>query len=391
MPNEQDKPVISLGSDFKFGAVDPIQSPAPQVKALGAVDPNAGLGLLEFLIGSWSGHGFNTIFRPLNGKSPIDKKTFPIPPTGDNVLELNLTSESITFTPIDGEIPNRGEVQADINLKGLTYLQQISDVTSGAPVGIHIEPGIWIVIPQATDPTAAATVTRMASIPHGTTINAQGTAFAALNGPPDIKPVSITPALVAPLPGQSGLRTFPSQTATAGGTARIPQDLSPFIAAETITQAMIDDPNTVLRNAIAHQKVVKTIPIVVSTGSVTPNSVPAGTTNIAFLQSNALAVQMTATFWLETVQQTVTIPVFKPGDPPVQVPLSPLGAGRIAPKLLVDPGRELTAPRQVTLEFKQIQYTQLVTLDFNGLRWPHVSVATLVPASTVVVPPTAWS
>ncbi len=25
----------------------------------------------------------------------------------------------------------------------------------------------------------------------------------------------------------------------------------------------------------------------------------------------------------------------------------------------------------------QLQYTQLVQLDFNGLRWPHVTVATL--------------
>ena len=27
--------------------------------------------------------------------------------------------------------------------------------------------------------------------------------------------------------------------------------------------------------------------------------------------------------------------------------------------------------------FLQLQYTQTVMLDFNGLRWPHVSVATL--------------
>ncbi len=28
-------------------------------------------------------------------------------------------------------------------------------------------------------------------------------------------------------------------------------------------------------------------------------------------------------------------------------------------------------------DFLQLQYTQLVQLDFNGLRWPHVTVATL--------------
>jgi hypothetical protein len=26
----------------------------------------------------------------------------------------------------------------------------------------------------------------------------------------------------------------------------------------------------------------------------------------------------------------------------------------------------------------QLQYTQLVMLDFNGIHWPHVTVATLV-------------
>jgi hypothetical protein len=26
----------------------------------------------------------------------------------------------------------------------------------------------------------------------------------------------------------------------------------------------------------------------------------------------------------------------------------------------------------------QLQYSQLVQLDFNGLRWPHVTVATLI-------------
>ena len=34
----------------------------------------------------------------------------------------------------------------------------------------------------------------------------------------------------------------------------------------------------------------------------------------------------------------------------------------------------------------QIQYSQQVLLNFNGLSWPHVSVATLVPASPLPVP-----
>ena len=62
----------------------------------------------------------------------------------------------------------------DINMYGLTYLQQISEASTGA--GLHIEPGIWATVPHTTDPNEPASVVRMASIPHGTVILAQGVA-----------------------------------------------------------------------------------------------------------------------------------------------------------------------------------------------------------------------
>jgi hypothetical protein len=48
---------------------------------------------------------------------------------------------------------------------------------------------------------------------------------------------------------------------------------------------------------------------------------------------------------------------------------------------LTPPGGRLAA-----IKTPQIQYSQQVLLNFNGLSWPHVSVATLVPASPVPVP-----
>jgi len=36
--------------------------------------------------------------------------------------------------------------------------------------------------------------------------------------------------------------------------------------------------------------------------------------------------------------------------------------------------------------FIQIQYSQTVFLNFGPLTWPHVSVATLIPADPIVVP-----
>lgn len=47
-------------------------------------------------------------------------------------------------------------------------------------------------------------------------------------------------------------------------------------------------------------------------------------------------------------------------------------------------------PREITVRFTQIQYTQLVLLTFNGLTWPHVSVNTLVPSDDIVVPVSVW-
>src|ERR1700722_12717679 len=194
------------------------------------------LGPLANFTGTFKGLGFNTIFRP---DSPTTPTPLPIPVAGsDNVLELNLTSETLSFSPPLGSVPNRGMVQADAFLNGVPYLQSISDVTNPAQLtGIHLEPGLWICVPPTTDPAEGQEVARMASIPHGTTVLAQGTS-STINGPPTIPAVSITPF--------QGATHFPfaSQTATAHGSARIPQDLTSFIAAGTITQAMLTDPNT---------------------------------------------------------------------------------------------------------------------------------------------------
>jgi hypothetical protein len=390
MANETDKPVIALESGFTFGAVDglrgvtpgrPLPPPPPP--------PSTTLGPLAPMVGTWSGSGFNTIFRPLNPASP---NQLPTPVGGDNILELNLTSETTTFTAINGLIPNRGMTQADISLSGLVYLQQISDVTTQPATGIHIEPGIWIVIPPTTSPNEGQTVARMASIPHGTTVNSQGTAT-VINGPPTIPAVDITPNFIG-----GGRNPFPSQTATNGGTARIPQDLTSFIAEGKITQAMLDDPNSVLRAAIVGQNIVSTTQLSISTSVVAPIVAGGGTANVAFLLNtgadtigspngpNAQSFQMNATFWIETVEHVVTIPPIHPGGPPVTVPLPGL-PGQVR-KVTLDTGTDpLPTSRTVTLRFTQIQYSQTVILNFNGLSWPHVSVATLVSSSPLTLPP----
>jgi hypothetical protein len=233
----------------------------------------------------------------------------------------------------------------------------------------------------------------MASIPHGTTIEAQGTST-TIAGKPTIPAVNITPFTI----NQPNQRIpFPSQTASTKNTARIPQDLTSFVAAGTITQALLDDPNSLLRNHIASQNIGATTIISISTTPARP-LFGGGTDNIAFLLGNqgatapnADAVHMSATFWIETVEHTVVVPPFTPGQPPLTVPGETGEAGQPVPAFTVHPIVPIPIPHPITVTSIQIQYSQVVLLNFNGISWPHVSVATLVPAAPIPVPPPGWA
>lgn len=370
-------PKLNLTGEFVFSAVRPDHlgvTPHP-------VPPP--LGPLAAFVGDFTGQGFNTIFRPQNSKTPTP---LPVPfPNSDNILELNLTSETLSFSPSLGAIPNRGsDQQPDINLNGVPYLQKVNDITThGESVGIHFEPGIWIHIPATTEPPQQKeTLARMASIPHGTTIEAQGTFF-TIAGPPPIPAVDMTPFVTAT---PTKKIKFPSQTASDPKTPRLPQDLSSFIAAGTITQAILDDPNSLLRAHISKQKITQTTTIDISTAP-PPVQLGGGTDNIAFLQPNALAAQMSALFWIETVEEKIIVPPFKPGQPPHLISAQASIPGQKTTRFAVTPPAELKAPRAITVHFTQIQYTQRVMLVFKGLTWPHISVNTLVPTDDVVIPP----
>ena len=379
------EPALFQPADFRFGAV------SSQTTFRDSASSVPGLGPLAAFTGVFHGSGFNTIFRPDLG-SPTK---LPVPVgESDNLLELNLTRETLSFSPSLGSVPNRGEVMPDIFLNGVPYLQVISDVTfPRQPVGIHFEPGLWMAIPATTDPREGPTVTRMASIPHGTTIEAQGTS-STIDGKPDIAAVNITPFKI----GQPNNKIqFPSQIASDKDTARIPQDLTSFVEAGTITQAMLDDPNTLLRNHIASQTITSTTVIVIATHPAAP-LFGGGTQNIAFLRGNptasepnADAVRMQAVFWIETVEFTIEVPIFEPGQPPLIIPANTGAAGQPVPEFSVNPPVAITAPRSITVKATQIQYSQQVLLNFNGLTWPHVSVATLVPASPLPVPASAFA
>ena len=100
---------------------------------------------------------------------------------------------------------------------------------------------------------------------------------------------------------------------------------------------------------------------------------------------------MTATFWIETVEHKIVIPVFRLGEAPLQITAPTVRPGQPAPVFHVEPPREIPTPITITVTSTQIQYSQVVFLNFAGLTWPHVSVATLVPSDAVPVPPSAWT
>jgi hypothetical protein len=277
-----------------------IEIPARYEPRGGGADLEAELGPLAKLPGTWVGNGFNLIARP-------DKEE-----GGVFFLELNATDETLEVTPISGPIPNRGSRQNDISFLGLTYLQRISDAAHGG--GLHIEPGIWLSVPATTAPPAEPSVVRLATVPHGNSLLAQGQAF-AVDGGPQIDPVSSRPIEVE----------RPSPLELAGYLEQYEDPvLPPGIPIEAV-----ENPNVVLTEAIEGQTITETVVLRIST------ELSGGIENIPFLVENADAVSMEAIFWIETVQ---------------------LEGGTLL----------------------QLQYTQTVMLRFDNIDWPHISVATLL-------------
>lgn len=359
------------------------------------------LGVLSNFAGTFAGSGFNLIFRPNSaGGTTFPNPVSPAPPAvpNENVLEINLTEETLAFSTSLGSVPNRGlNQQKDVFLNGVPYVQTISDITNpstgkadGTPSGIHFEPGLWMHIPATTnDPILGESLSRMASIPHGTTINAQCLApVSSFSGAPVFPTVDISPF---PIGGGNKI-TFASQNVSNTDTPRLPQDLTKFIAAGTITQAILNDPNTVLSNDNRGKNITSTTVFTVATNPINPE-VGGGTANIAFLigdaqavNPNANAVNMSATFWINTVQNKLLVPVWKAGSPPLLLQPPAPHPGAHVESYLVTPPHAITAPINITVAATQIQYSQTVFLNFAKLTWPHVSVATLIKQGNLTVP-----
>ena len=261
---------------------------------------------------------------------------------------------------------------------GLTYLQKVSDsVTKGA---LHIQPGIWIHLPSQ-DVGATQSVARMGNIPHGNSLLAQGTAikldpFTGNPFDPDALSASNTAPFPAggpmPFPGTlSGFAPYDlSNLTTAAVDFRTPAGNVPAIPLPTTIlgvpmQDLILDPTQLLTAALSGQTIKTMAVISIATvaslqqaqpdpggppvpppKTITFNGGGGGIESIPFLQTNAGAATLFATFWIEKIE---------------------------------GPTRDA--------DFLQLQYVQTVLLNSPvvapgsppgpNLSWPHVSVATL--------------
>ena len=349
------------------------------------------LGPLKELPGTWHGHGFNLIARPdKEGNAPL-------------YLELNLTDEHLVFEPISTSIPNRGFAQDDIELFGLTYTQKISDHQTDS--ALHIEPGIWVNVPDTSQPKESRSIARMGSIPHGNSLLAEGTATRhhhpdphALLSMSTFPSFNTTPFAVNPriIQARRSLSAFPAYTylqaafphAFVPATAAAPRSpfpgatpLLPFDLNGISIQEVIQDPDSLLQAHMNKQiadgfvleeamvlniatartidfQTVAAIPPPLAgppAGSpiktITVKEGGGGVENLPFLKKNADTALVYATFWIEKIKHRHS------HQPPIL----------------------------------QMQYAQMVLLNFPilnapppagqtgppNLSWPHVSVGTL--------------
>jgi hypothetical protein len=232
-------------------------------------------------------------------------------------LKLNSTVEILEVTPIGGAAPNRGSTgQGDIKIFGLRYLQRVSDaVTSEA---LHIEPGFWLRVPSTDVPASGPTVVRQSSVSHGSSVLAMGTGL-HLTGGPEIGPASSTPVK------------------NPVGTPLSAEYLAPFSDPPLppgFKPSFVQNPNLALQEAIRAQNVMHTVALVISTAA-PASGLGGGIVSMPVDIANANATRLDASYWIETVKQADGTP------------------------------------------FQQLQYTQTVILNFLGVNWPHISVATL--------------
>jgi len=301
------------------------------------------LGPLQLLPGVWkntselNGRGWNMIALP-----------FADPPFNYRLL-MNQYNERLNFSIVDKGVPNRGigmngqTGETDQFVVTLDYDQEITQIAGddriaklNAPVEpsgtggeadgkvIHREPGLWLYMTNFN--TDGIDIARLGSVPHGDSLLALGKSVDVIDGPPTIPPINGLPIGVS--------HDLNSQYL---GPYKFYEDhpfknlFKPVDATELLRGAV---PGTVKKTTVLH---------------VDSTLDHAGVKNIPFIVRQANAESITATFWIQEVEE-----------------IGPNGKPRIF-----------------------LQYAQSSMLDFFGrrdgnpglIKWPHVSINTMEKAS----------
>jgi len=404
------------------------------------------LGPLAFLDGSWRGPGFNAIWRPHNQQSEpvanMTKRFLELNLTNDGFV-FHIIPGVVPNRGLDPQpdLPLYGlhylQRVSDADPKPSHHVHP-HHYSQTAGQALHIEPGLFMHVPASSQLSVGDTpivnknsIVRMGSIPHGTTVLMQGPSpdTKPKPGKPDIPhlfPLRHYPGAVGPgLPGTSfplyptapqvgapppghnppalGIQPLtlvgaqhPVPEVNIGLDTLVGPPEPPAVGAAALNlssgpypehfQHFIDDPNSVLREAIEDQDILGHITIHLTTDTLSADGKPTEgigslyetVSNIPFLgvatrtppvagappvpsafQStpipNAFVYSASATFWIEWVR----IPDY--------------------PHLKEDPGPAFKQLEPFWPEgsYLQLQYSQLVILAFNNVLWPHVTVATM--------------
>jgi hypothetical protein len=358
---------VLVGTDLLSKMVDAGRVIKPGAEGRG----DAELGVLKELPGTWvnadgfEGHAWNMIALPFGNPGGL----------GDFRLLLNQANETLEFDLVDLGVPNRGASHNDQHLAALRYLQAIDQLSAtdavsrpdgtvlepatansndtpksdtligGGKVGIHREPGLFLHLANLAGPCSnqvqpGPDLARLANIPHGDAVLAMGTSSLPVETAPDLRAPALL-SLFDPLP--IGLGSTDINNAYFAPNKHFHD--APFkgnVTAAGFPGFDPTDPLKLLDGAISVAFPGSTIK---NTTTFTVDTDTKGSvSNIPFVQCQANATRVTATFWIQEVET-------KDGHTHFV----------------------LQYAQRVVLEFFQ------TTLTPSGLiQWPHISINTLI-------------
>jgi hypothetical protein len=279
-------------------------------------------------------------------------------------------------------------------------------------IPIHFESGMFLRTPP-TDirpEVLRGTISRLASIPHGTAINCQGFEPDMNNpipGKPEIGQISVLPfPMGTPDYFETFADFFPQLNFQRKYNLRIPQEIK---SGDILNAPLMLDPNRMLNelNDNSTKKSIREHIFFSVHSDPTVSGIPGGgTANIAFLSGsgirdgrqnpgpNANGVNVGCHYWVSTVEYDVLLPEGDfSGDNKQKIIVESearkeeKAAGKIvvSPCFILELEKEIPSNTIVKFEATQIQYSQNVTLDFDEMGWPHISVATLSPSNPVPI------